>query len=100
MNKAKQARRAIVQALVGAGATIPARAARLDAGAGADPRMLRRMLRFGAVVETRPGLYYLDAERLDGFRGALRRRRATLWAALSGMLGTAVTALLVFGIAE
>ncbi len=98
MSKAKHSRRRIVQALVGAGATLPARAVALDGGT--DARMLRRMVRFGAVVEARPGLYYLDAQRLEGFRGALRRRRAALWAALSGMIGTIMTVLLMSAIAE
>ena len=47
-------------------------------------RMFERMRDFGAVKETRPGLFYLDEERIDAFRWSMRKRALGLVALATG----------------
>ncbi|CAN5491323.1 hypothetical protein BH09PSE4_BH09PSE4_23330 [soil metagenome] len=86
-----KARKRIVRHFTQADATTPERAVAFEPGPRRiEKRMFRRLLEFGAVVETKPGLFYLDADRLDDFRASLRRRVFGVLA-----LGTAAMAAVV-----
>ena len=73
-------RQEIVRHFTAADATGPDRAVAYDPDAAGWPRqrmrrrLFARMRDFGAVKEPRPGLFYLDEERLDEFRWHMRRR--------------------------
>lgn len=55
-------------------------------------RMFQRMRDFGAVKEPRPGLFYLDEERLGAFRWHMRRRALGM-VAVAGAAVAAIAAL-------
>lgn len=94
----RRARQDIVRHFTGVGATTPERAVAYDPDAAG--RRLRRMRRrqfgrlreFGAVREPRPGLFYLDEERLDAFVWSMRKRAL----GLIGLAGAAVAAVVAF----
>ena len=87
-----KARQQIVGHLVAHGALTPAHAIALDTGCPKTARLLRRMRRHGAIAEAAPGRYWLDADRLGSFRGAVRRRVA-LWVGTSGITVVTATAM-------
>lgn len=94
----RRARKDIVRHFTDAGATTPHKAVAYDPDAAGW--RLRRMRRkqfarlrdFGAVQEPRPGLFYLDQERLDAFVWAMRKRAF----GLIGLAGAAVAAAVAF----
>ena len=93
-----RARRDIVRHFTAAGATAPERAVAYDPDAAGRPtrirrRLFRRMTAFGAVREPRPGLFYLDEERLDAFRWSMRKRVVGILA----LAGAAVAAAIALG---
>ena len=75
-----RARKDIVRHFTEAGATSPDRAVPYDPDAQGWPRkrvrrrLFRRMCDFGAIRETKPGVFYLDEARLTEFQSHLRRR--------------------------
>ena len=93
-----KARKEIVGHFTHAGALSPDKAVAYDPDAAGWPRqrmrrrMFGRMRDFGAVKEPRPGLFYLDEERLDEFRWALRRRALGI-VAIAGAAVAAIAAL-------
>jgi hypothetical protein len=90
-----RSRRRIVNDFVAAGATMAERAIAYDV----DARTFRRLCGYGAIVDDGAGRYHLDAGRLSAFRGAVRRRAATI-AATSGVVASAAAAATVFALAE
>ncbi len=91
-----RSRRRIVNDFVAAKATVPERAIAYDA---ADARTFRRLCGYGAIVDDGAGRYHLDARKLGAFRGAVRRRAATI-ATASGVVASAAAAATVFALAE
>jgi hypothetical protein len=86
----------IVRDFVATRATVAERAIAYEAE---DARTFRRLCGYGAIVDDGAGRYHLDAGRLDAFRGAVRRRAATI-AATSGLVASAAAAATVFALAE
>ena len=86
----RRARGEIVHHFTHASATAPEHAVPFDPDAigwrhaRIRRRLFRRMRDFGAVKEPRPGLFYLDEARLDGFRWADKRRALGLVALATG----------------
>lgn len=83
------ARQRIVSAFVREGATTPDAAIAFVPDDAVARRTFRRLRRHRAIVEVEAGRYWLDPERLDSFRGAVRRRVAA-WVAASGIAATVV----------
>jgi hypothetical protein len=86
----------IVRDFVATRATVAERAIAYEAE---DARTFRRLCGYGAIVDDGAGRYHLDAGRLGAFRGAVRRRAATI-AATSGLVASAAAAATVFALAE
>ena len=86
----------IVRDFVATRATVAERAIAYEAE---DARTFRRLCGYGAIVDDGAGHYHLDAGRLGAFRGAVRRRAATI-AATSGLVASAAAAATVFALAE
>ena len=84
-----QARRAVIRHFTSHAATAPERAIGFDPARGVEKRMFRQMRDFGAVREASPGLFYVDAERLGGFRSSVRRRVVRL-AVMTGALAAGI----------
>ncbi|WP_375392453.1 hypothetical protein [uncultured Sphingomonas sp.] len=55
-----------------------------------DRRMFARLQRDGALVESAPGRFYLDAEGLDRFRSAQRRRVGGVLALAAAAVGAII----------
>ena len=94
----KRARQQVVRHFTDAGATRPEHAIAYDPK---EPgwrlrrlrkRQFRRMSEFGAIREPKPGLFYLDQERLDAFVWSMRKRAL----GLIGLAGAAVAAAVAF----
>ena len=91
-----RSRRRIVSDFVAAKATVAERAIAYEAE---DAGTFQRLCGYGAIVDNGAGRYHLDAGKLGAFRGAVRRRAATI-AATSGVVASAAAAATVFALAE
>ena len=88
----RRARQDIQRHFIRHGATTPARAVAYDPDddgwrhARIRRRVFRRMRSFGAIAEPKPGLFYLDEDRLEAFRWEQRKRALGLVALASGVV--------------
>ena len=95
----RRARQDILRHFIGQGATSPDRAVAYDPDEQGWPRarvrrrLFRRMRDFGAIMEPRPGEYYLDEDRAEAF-GWERRKRVL---GVMAVAGAAVAAVLALG---
>lgn len=93
----RAARQRLVSAFVSAGATTP------DAASPSWPTPRRGGPFAGwsdaAIVEAAPGRYWLDPERLDGFRSVVRRR-VEAWVAAVGIAAIVVATAAAVSLAE
>ena len=97
----RRARQDILRHFSGHGATAPEQAIAYDPDADGwrhariRRRLFRRMVDFGVIRETKPGLFYLDEERVTAFRLSMFRRVAAIVAFAAG--AAALTGLIAGG---
>ena len=90
------ARREIIRHFTGAEATAPDRAVPYDPDADGRlrrrvrRRLFARMLDAEVIREPRPGLFYLDEERMDAFRWTMRKRAFGIAAVLGAVAAAAI----------
>jgi hypothetical protein len=86
-----RARKRIVAAFEDASATSPERAiAYVPPARRIAKRVFRRLVAHGALVEAKPGRYYLDRDRLADYRSKMRGRVAGMLALAAAAVGAAV----------